>query len=150
MKFSPLVWGAIALAPLLMPVRPVAAQMAIAPGFSPNPLVMRGTAGGDMPAQNIAGTPTTATGDCSGYVEGSPNQSIVLRAFFNSLSLKVQSPEDTSVVIKGPGGVWCNDDDGDKNPGITGQWLPGTYQIWVGAYAKGQRPNYTMRFRENP
>lgn len=152
LKFCPLAGGAIALASFaaIVITAPARAQRAISPGFSPNPIVLRGTGGGTVPAASVAGAATTATGDCTGYVEGNPDQTLVLGAFFNSLSLKVQSPEDTSVVIKGPGGVWCNDDDEDKNPGITGQWLAGTYRIWVGSYAKDRRPSYTLRLRENP
>lgn len=150
LNLKPIAGGAIALASLVLLALPAQAQRAINPGFSPNPLVLRGTGGGSMPAQNIAGTSTTSTGDCTGYVEGNPSQTIVLRSFFNSLSVKVQSPEDTSLVIKGPGGVWCNDDDEDKNPGLTGQWLAGTYRIWIGSYAKGRQLPYTLRLRENP
>jgi hypothetical protein len=150
LSLKPLAWGAIALASLPLAVAPAQAQPTINPGFSPNPLVLRGTGGGSTPAQNVAGTAITATGECTGYVEGNPDQTIVLRSFFKSLRLKVQSPEDTSLVIKGPGGVWCNDDDDDKNPGVTGQWLAGTYRIWVGSYAKDRRPPYTLRLRENP
>lgn len=150
LNYRSLAWGAIASLALFHCADPAQAQPAINPGFSPNPLVLRGTGGGSIPAQNIAGTSTTATGDCTGYVESNPDQTIVLRSFFNALSLKVQSPEDTALVIKGPGGVWCNDDDEDKNPGVTGQWLAGTYRIWVGSYGKDRRPPYTLRLRENP
>jgi hypothetical protein len=152
LKFCPLAGGAIALASLfaIVMATPAQAQQAISPGFSPNPMVLRGAGGGTVPATSVAGATTTATGDCTGYVEGNPDQTLVLRNFFNSLSLKVQSSEDTSIVIKGPGGVWCNDDDEDKNPGITGQWLAGAYRIWVGSYAKDRRPTYTLQVRENP
>jgi hypothetical protein len=48
------------------------------------------------------------------------------------------------MVVKGPGGVWCNDDYQDKNAGISGQWLPGIYQVWVGNYNKQKVP-YTLK-----
>jgi hypothetical protein len=142
--------GAIAAIALTLIATPASAQTAISPGFSPNPINLRGTGGGSVPATNIAGTVTTGTGDCTGFVESNPDQTIVLRSFFPSLSLNIRSSEDTSVVVKGPGGVWCNDDDNDKNPGITGQWLEGTYRVWVGSYAQGRRPNYTLQLRQNP
>jgi hypothetical protein len=37
-------------------------------------------------------------------------------------------------MIKGPGGIWCNDDTNDTNPVIEGQWQPGSYKIWIGSY----------------
>jgi hypothetical protein len=124
-------------------------QTAISPRFSPNPLELRGTGGGNVSLQDIVGQADTATGPCTGYANAKPDHTLVVNAFFNSLSLRVQSSEDTSLAIKGPGGIWCNDDEQGKNPGISGQWLPGTYSIWIGSYNKNGSPKYTLRIQEN-
>jgi hypothetical protein len=73
---------------------------------------------------------------------------MVLQDFFNYLRLQVQSSEDTTLVIRGPGGTWCNDDYTDMNPGIAGQWLSGTYHIWVGSYERENYHPYVIRISE--
>jgi hypothetical protein len=52
------------------------------------------------------------------------------------------------MIIKGPGGVWCNDDFDGKNPGIVGEWLLGTYQIWIGSYKEKEYLPYTLKITE--
>jgi len=71
-----------------------------------------------------------------------------LTSFFNYLAIEVQSPEDTTIVIKGPGGSWCNDEYQGKNPGLAGQWQPGTYGIWVGSYDKSKFHPYIIKISE--
>lgn len=120
----------------------------IGPRFSPNPLDVQGVAGGDIPLKEIVKLTKTPSGECVGYANAKPNQTIELTDFFESLSLVVQSLEDTALAIQGPGGTWCNDDYQSKNPGVSGQWLPGTYKIWVSSYAKNRTPAYTLRLTE--
>jgi hypothetical protein len=121
-----------------------AETVSISPQFSPDPLSLPGASGGSVSVQAIAGKAETATGSCLGFAEQQPNQQLNLTAFFDSLSLVVDSSVDTTMVVKGPGGVWCNDDYQDKNAGISGQWLPGIYQVWVGNYNKQKVP-YTLK-----
>ena len=147
-------WLAIAPA-FLLAIAPLHAQspqsldvVTIGPRFSPNPLEVKGFAGGDMPVKDLVGRAKTPTGECVGYASGKPNSTIELTDFFESLSLIVQSDEDTALAIQGPGGLWCNDDYQGKNPGVSGQWLPGTYKIWVSSYAKNRAPAYVLRITE--
>ncbi|MEB3339161.1 MAG: hypothetical protein VKJ46_16950 [Leptolyngbyaceae bacterium] len=116
----------------------------INPQFS-NPILLRGLSGGTTPAQNVAGRAETTTGPCVGFVNDKPDHTLVLPEFFKYLSLQVQSPEDTTLVVRGPGGSWCNDDNQGKNPGLVGQWLAGSYQIWVGTYNKTKFHPYQLR-----
>jgi hypothetical protein len=116
------------------PFRTLFENATLSPGFSPDPTVVRGISGGPETAASIAGRTETATGPCTGYVDTEPDHRLELTSFFNYLSLQVQSAEDTTLVIRGPGGSWCNDDYQGKSPGIAGQWLSGTYEIWVGSY----------------
>lgn len=125
------------------------AKVTIAPQFSPNPLQVEGVGGGDVAASSIAGTSATQTGPCSGFVNTNPDHVLKLTNFFNSLNLQVESDEDTALIIKGPGGVWCNDDFDGKNPGISGQWQAGDYAVWVSSYKKNHSPNYTLRVTED-
>jgi hypothetical protein len=133
----------LALAPF-----PAFAEVTIAPRFSPNPLELRGHVGGTVSVTDVVSQADTPTGPCTGFTHSRPNHTLVLTAFFNSLSLQVQSAEDTALAIEGPGGVWCNDDHQGKNPGISGQWLAGTYKIWVTSYSKNSAAPYTLRIRE--
>ncbi|HEY9639666.1 MAG TPA: hypothetical protein V6C57_04240 [Coleofasciculaceae cyanobacterium] len=120
----------------------------LSPNFTPDPTMVRGISGGDVPASQITGKAETATGPCNGFVDTAPDHTIVLTQYFNYLSLQVQSTDDTTLVIRGPGGTWCNDDYSGKNPGIAGKWLSGTYQIWVGSYQKDKYFPYVMRITE--
>ena len=139
----------------LLAIAPTQAQspqsldiVTIGPRFSPNPLEVKGFAGGDMPVKDVVGHAKTPTGECVGYANGKPNTTIELTDFFESLSIIAQSAEDTALAIQGPGGLWCNDDYQGKNPGVSGQWLPGTYKIWVSSYAPNRSPAYVLRITE--
>jgi len=140
--------GAIALLSSL-PAHSQPADISLNARFSPNPLEVRGTGGGATPIQEILGQPHSATGECTGFASRRPDHTLVLTSGFKSLSLTVQSTEDTALAIRGPGGIWCNDDFQGKNPGIAGEWLPGTYTIWISAYAKNRAPAYTLRIQEH-
>ncbi len=116
--------------------------------FSPDPLTIRGIAGGPVSIETLAGLKETANGPCVGFTNEQPAHTLVLTSFFNYLSLQVKSPEDTTLLIRGPGGTWCNDDFDGKNPGIAGQWLPGKYSIWVGSFNSNIYPPYIINITE--
>ncbi|AVH65092.1 hypothetical protein [Nostoc sp. 'Peltigera membranacea cyanobiont' N6] len=120
----------------------------IGPQFSPDPLTVRGMSGGSISGSKVGGRSETATGPCTGFVDETPDHTLVLTSKFDYLKLQVQSPEDTTIIIKGPGGTWCNDDFDGKNAGIIGEWLAGNYQIWVGSYEKGKYLPYTLKITE--
>lgn len=123
-------------------------DLALKPGFAPDPVAIRGVSGGRVFARSIAGRAETATGACLGFVDDKPDHVLVLTDFFDYLSLQIQSREDTTLIVKGPGGTWCNDDAGGKNPGVSGQWLAGTYEIWVGSYIPGKYHSYNVRMTQ--
>ena len=114
------------------------------PGFSPDPIELRGVSGGVVAAKQAAGQAETPTGACVGFVDSQPDHTLELNSYFDYLRLQISSPDDTTIVVRGPGGIWCNDDFQDKNAGIEGQWLAGTYEIWVGSYVKDKAIPYTL------
>jgi hypothetical protein len=120
-------------------------NLTLRPGFTPDPATIRGISGGEMSASEVATRTETATGACTGFVDTQPDHTIVLSEVFNFLDLQVESPEDTTLIVRGPGGTWCNDDYTGKNPGIAGQWLSGTYQIWIGSYRQNEYSPYVIR-----
>lgn len=122
-------------------------NVTVKPKFS-EPIVIRGISGGSVPANQVANRKETPTGPCVGFVDQQPDHTINLTAFFNYLSMQVESPQDTTLVVSGPGGTWCNDDFQGKNPGITGQWQAGTYQVWVGSYDKNNFNPYLIKMSE--
>ena len=152
--------GSLALAELLT-ATPVSAQpikykvaqifgeVILTPGFSPNPFTVNGVSGGSISAEEIVGTSATATGSCVGFVDRQPDHTLVLEHFFVSLELRIDSNEDTTMVILGPGGIWCNDDAYTHNPRVSGQWLNGVYHIWAGSYQPDAYYPYTLYIYEN-
>ncbi|MEM8603808.1 MAG: hypothetical protein AAGF24_08240 [Cyanobacteria bacterium P01_H01_bin.121] len=129
----------------LVPFQDVSVQ----PEFVPDPMILRGTSGGELTAEAIAGSPETETGLCFGYVNLEPDHHLTLTDAFTYLNVEVNSPCDTMLVIQGPGGTWCNDDSlTTRNPRIAGQWLPGEYRIWVGSAFENQYFPYRLHLSE--
>lgn len=123
----------------------------IEPQLSPISITMNGISGGSVPARSISERIETPTGSCIGFVDKEPNHKVVLTDFFDALSWQVESSMDTTIMIKGPGGIWCNDDYQGKNPGVSGQWQTGTYYVWVGSYKKDDYHSYRIKiFEEQP
>jgi hypothetical protein len=127
---------------------PIFGDVTIQHPFSPDPLAVRGMSGGSIPGSKIAGKKETPIGQCKGFTDQAPDHTVKLTSKFDYLKLVVDSPADTTMIIKGPGGTWCNDDFDGKNPGIVGEWLPGTYRIWIGSYKENEYPPYTLKITE--
>ncbi len=140
--------GVLISLPGLSQKPPIFEPVTLSPKFSPDPMIIRGISGGDVAAKTITGRESTDTGPCSGFIDREPDHILTLKSFFNYLSLQVQSAEDTTLVIMGPGGTWCNDDYQGHNPGIAGQWLAGTYRVWVGSYAQKKYIPYVIKLTE--
>ncbi|AFY36259.1 hypothetical protein [Calothrix sp. PCC 7507] len=127
---------------------PIFGDISIGHKFSPDPFTVRGMSGGSVPGNQVAKRVETATGPCTGFVDEAPDHTLVLTSKFDYLKLQVQSPADTTLIISGPGGTWCNDEFNGQNPGMVGEWLPGTYRIWVGSYEQGKYFPYTLQISE--
>ncbi|PPS44120.1 hypothetical protein [Chroococcidiopsis sp. TS-821] len=115
-----------------------------------SPLTLRGISGGSVPAQKVAGRSETVNGPCVGFVDVEPDHTLVLKDFFKYLRLQIQSPQDTTIIVRGPGGTWCNDDAEGKNPGIGGEWLAGSYDVWVGSFERDKYYPYILRITQEP
>lgn len=127
---------------------PIFEDIIIGNEFGPDPLVVSGMSGGKVPANKLAQRTETPTGPCKGFFDREPDHTLQLTSKFDYLKLQVQSPKDTTLIIEGPGGSWCNDDLEDKNPGITGQWLPGEYKVWIGSYDENDYLPYRLKITE--
>ena len=109
------------------------------------PLTVEGISGGAITALEITNIENTATGYCDGFASRQPNHILKLNSFFKFLRLEVESPADTTILVQGPGGVWCNDDSHNANPMIEGEWQPGEYKVWIGSYQADSNNNYRIK-----
>ncbi|MBD2099449.1 hypothetical protein H6F94_00865 [Leptolyngbya sp. FACHB-261] len=133
-------------------------NVSLSPGFRPDPSKLHGLSGGAITASTKAGKATTETGPCNGFVDDRPDHELTLSSAFNYLNLRVRSTGDTMLLVKGPGGSWCNDNAAatptatttNINPAISGRWLPGTYQVWIGSKQQGEYLPYVLEITQSP
>ena len=140
------VWSTVAVALALgasLGATPARADISINSGFGQTSI--SGTAGGGISLRDVAGKDETATGSCLGFGKGEADQILRLNSGFRDLTVVVKSSMDTTIVVKGPGGTWCNDDFQGKNPGLDGQWQAGEYKIWIGTQGRNQSVNYVLK-----
>ncbi|WP_019500526.1 hypothetical protein [Pseudanabaena sp. PCC 6802] len=123
-------------------------NITLSPNFRPDPQVLRGISGGKDETQKHSGKAKTETGPCIGFVDSAPDHRLTMPQGFSYLNLKVMSSGDTILLVRGPGGSWCSDDESDRNPAIGGKWLPGSYEIWVGSYEKNASFPYLLEITE--
>lgn len=139
---SLLILGALEADSVVPPAQPDG--ITLATGFLPDPLILAGTGGGQFTAETIVNTRQTPTGLCLGHISSDPHEEMMLANYFSNLEVSVNSKRDTTLIIEGPGGIWCNDDTYAHNPAIVGEWLPGNYRIWIGAYQLEEIPRYEL------
>lgn len=120
---------------------PRAGALSFGSGFSPDPQVLSGVAGGPVDASVHGVSPL---GPCVGWIAASPNHVVTLDEHFDYLYMGIESAVDTTMVIQGPVGYWCNDDSNALNPALFGQWAPGQYSIYIGTFQAGQSSPYTL------
>jgi len=125
-------------------------NLAIAPKLKTDPQILQGISGGGEETTKISGREKTETGECIGFVDALPDHQITLTSGFKFLNIKVLSPGDTVLLIKGPGGSWCSDDINGRNPAIAGEWLKGTYNVWIGSYEVNSSYPYLVEISEKP
>lgn len=123
-------------------------DITLTPGFDPDPTILRGVSGGEATAAEIAADSHTSTGLCRGFFNPNPDHKLQLSGPFPSLRLFVIGAGDTTLIVRGPGGTWCNDDYNGIDPGIAGQWLAGTYEIWIGSHHQGEYHPYAIELSE--
>ncbi|AFY71295.1 hypothetical protein Pse7367_3046 [Thalassoporum mexicanum PCC 7367] len=123
-------------------------DLRLSPKFQPDPQSVLGISGGAVEMQSESGKAQSETGPCLGFIDTVPDHTITLTSGFSYLKIQVLSSGDTTLFVRGPGGSWCNDDEANRNPEIAGQWLPGTYEVWVGSYQKNASYPYVLQVGE--
>ncbi len=103
----------------------------LAPGFTPDPQVKTGQAGGPVQAEQW-------NQDCRGYVTERPSHTIVLERSMPQLRVVVYADGDPTLVLRmGDGSYRCNDDFEGLHSMVEGSFPAGTHQVFVGTYGSG-------------
>ena len=110
-------------------------NVSLVTGFTPDPYLVSIVAGGDSAASDELGAA------CAGNVN-SKRPDVVLNYTAGpnfGLYLYAEAAEDTTLILLGPDGWYCDDDShGDLNPGVSLERpLSGDYLIWVGTFDGG-------------
>ena len=111
------------------------------------PHVLNGVSGGAIDSNVVLdawGAP------CSGWVSANPDHLLEVIGYHDYLRLSVRSGGDTTLVVNGPSGFFCNDDAETLDAGIARDWAPGTYRVWVGSYNSGQNLTYELEVSRAP
>ncbi|MDB5422009.1 MAG: peptidase protein [Brevundimonas sp.] len=121
-------------------LRPNFGSVNLRAGFTPDPMVVRITAGGDRDSNDAS----SLGGQCVGMITDAPDYRINYTAEAGvKLTIRVRSNADTTLVVNGPNGNWyCNDDIGSStNPGVVYRTpQSGVYDVWVGTYGETPAP----------
>lgn len=76
---------------------------------------------------------------CHGFIALEPTLRFELEEAL-TFRLSLRSPIDTTLVIMGPGGPYCDDDTVGLDPAIEAHWEPGLYEVFVGSYQRRSEP----------
>lgn len=127
-------------------LRPAFGSVRLNAGFLPDPFQRRGIqAGGDNHYRGDAGCPG------GGWFANAPDYRLHYRAGGYPLTIYVNAPGDTMLLINDPNTAWfCNDDSNNSlNPAIRfNRPSSGQYDIWVGTYNRSRVRNSTIFISE--
>ncbi len=136
--------GGNSLGALELGGRPLFGRMMVGGNFVTRSV--RGRNGGALGAAGIRGT-----GICSGFFQGPPSHVVMLTQPQAFMRMYVVSAADSTLVVRRPDGqVLCNDDTYQLNPAIEGAFIPGLYQVWVGAYRVNESRPYALTVTVDP
>ena len=126
-------------------LQPTYGSVQLAPGFDPDPHVVRLKAGGGEDARQISP-------ECLGWVSDAPDLRLTYGSGGERLFISAASQADTTLVINLPDGGWFCDDDGGLeglNPGFMA-FAPaaGIYDIWVGSIDSTTTPDAELHISE--
>jgi len=98
-------------------------------GFTPDPQTATGISGYSEGGRVDA---ATFGKQCTGFIDNRPDHKITVTSNVN-LRLTVSSNIDSTLVIRGPAGTFCDDDSaGGLDAQVNGLFTPGEYEVYVG------------------
>ena len=108
---------------------------------------LSGFTGGSISLPAIISNMDYRNNRCLGFGDSKPDHILTLEQSFPSLSLRVSSGSDTTLVVQGADGiVRCGDDTGAQKDAsiVDTNWKAGVYRIWVGSSAPSSQRNYRL------
>lgn len=125
-------------APMSGPITP------LADGFSPDPMILVGAAGGPRDARSIHPT-------CNGHVALVPSHTLSVETPMSSLRIFAHAEGDTTLVVQlSDGRFVCNDDGEGTDPIVDIENLPiGQHHVFVGTYSPGATVDYQLGLTRN-
>ena len=94
-------------------------------GFTPDPQTGHGQTGGSTQASRFGP-------QCAGMIHDTPDHTLKVTSALD-LRFSVDSTTDSTLVVVGPAGVFCDDDGGDQlDARIEARLTPGDYAVYVG------------------
>ena len=114
----------------------------IGPGFTPDPAIRTGQAGGTYDG-------TQRGPGCIGYTSIVSDHMLHLTGDFTNLRVIARSDADIALIIAMSDGTYrCNDDAEGLNPIVQGPFPRGIHRIYVGSLQRDVRPTYTLGVTE--
>lgn len=108
-------------------------------GFTPDPQTGNGDTGGPTQASRFGP-------HCLGVIDNTPDHTIRVTSPLD-LRLAVESTTDSTLVVVGPAGVFCDDDSaGQLDAQVDARLTPGDYAVYVGHIDQPGR--YTLTLTE--
>ncbi len=115
----------------LAPTEVLAEPISVSPNFS-SPMTTNGESGGSQKSS-----------DC-GYIPETPQEVINVTERINYMRITVESEQSNpNLLIKGPDEQFCILGDEEEETSMSGVWMPGEYQIYIGEDKK-QSSQYTL------
>lgn len=108
---------------------------------------LSGSTGGSISLPAIISNMDYRNNRCLGFGDSKPDHILTLEQNFPSLSVRVSSGADTTLVVQGADGkVRCGDDTGAQKDAsiVDTNWKAGVYRIWVGSAAPGIQRDYRL------
>lgn len=120
----------------------LASEFTLGAGFTPDPQTARGATGGPVDASARFG------GECTGSIGRTPDHIINVTSNVD-LRLYTVTDVDSTLVLTGPAGTFCDDDSGDSllDAEINATLTPGRYEVYIGHLGEGG--SYTLTLTEN-
>jgi len=118
------------------------------PGFQPNPAIGTGLSGGthqvDCQPVESSSQETIKT-----YIDeaNAPDHVITITAPIPHMEASVQAEGDVTLYIEGPNGTMCSNDVNGNMPAISGEWQPGTYNVWIGDFVGDGHGTYRYELK---
>ncbi|MEF3082037.1 hypothetical protein V3391_07390 [Luteimonas sp. SMYT11W] len=143
MRHMHLACGLLAAALTICANGPATAQaynsFTLGAGFTPDPQTGNGETGGATQASRFGP-------QCSGVIDTTPDHTIRVTSPLD-LRLSVDSTTDSTLVVVGPAGVFCDDDSaGELDAQVDARLTPGDYAVYVGHIEQPGR--YTLTLNE--